>query len=695
VSALSRRSFFKTAGALVLGVHLPARAQAGRGEVNAWVMVLANELVISRYARSEMGQGSMTAAAQLVAEELDCDWKNVRVDYADSNEQLRRKRVWGPMSSSGSRTIRESHEVLRNAGAAAREMLVAAAAQGWGVAAAECRAAGGVIAHAPSGRRITYGRVAAAAAKLPVPKQVALKAQADWKLAGKPLARVDIPDMVTGRTRYGIDTQLPGMVYAAIAQCPVPGGRLKSLDEAAAARGRRGVLRVLPMGEFIAVIADNWWRAAQALRALKIEWDGGANASLSSAALRRELEQAFEPDTAASVVKSEGDVEKALAQAARVVEAEYATPFLAHAALEPPSCTAVVKDGQVDVWTSTQDAEATHAAAAAAAGVAPENVYVHRTPVGGAFGRRLAQDYTAQGVAIAKALNGIPVNLIWTREEDLQHDQYRPASLARLKAGIDEAGNPVVLQCRVAAPALKDLEATAALADQPYAIANLRIEHAVRNSAVPIGYWRGAAHSQNPFVRECFIDELANAAKRDPLDYRLGLLPATARERAVLEAAAKAAGWRTAPAQGLHRGIAVTEVRGSYTAAVAELSLREKKVELKRLVIALDPGRVVNPDNVVAQVQGGAAFALSALFWGEVTYKDGRVEQSSFADYRVLALAEMPPVEVLLVPSGGFWGGVGEAGGAAVAPAVANALFLAGGERIRSLPLKKAGFDLS
>jgi len=693
VSALSRRTFLKTAGALVLGVQLPARAQAGRGEVNAWVMVLPNEQVIVRYARSEMGQGSMTAAAQLVAEELECDWRRVRVDYADSNEQLRRKRVWGPMSSSGSRTIRESHQVLRAAGASAREMLVAAAAQGWGVAAAECRAASGVITHAASGRRTTYGRVAAAAAKLEAPKRLALKPQADWQVAGKPLARVDIPDIVTGRARYGVDTQLPNMVYAAIAQCPVPGGRVRSVDEAPA-RSRRGVLRVLAMDDFVAVIADNWWRAAQALLALKIDWDGGANASLSSEAVKRELAEAF-ADTAAIVTKSEGEVDKALAQAPRVMEAEYALPFLAHATLEPPSCTAVVKDGQVDVWTSTQDAEASHAAAAAAAGVAPENVYVHRTQAGGGFGRRLAQDYTSQGVAIAKALNGVPVNLVWTRDEDLQHDQYRPASLVRLKAGLDEAGNPVALQCRIAAPALKDVDATAALADHPYSIAHLRVEHAVRSSAVPVGYWRGAAHSQNPFVRESFIDELAHSAKRDPLDYRLALLPENSKERAVLEVAAKAAGWRTPPPQSLHRGLAVTEVRGSYTAAVAELALRGKKIELKRLVVALDPGRVVNPDNVVAQVQGGAAFALSALFWGEITFKAGRVEQSSFGDYRILTLAEMPPVEVLLVPSGGFWGGVGEAGGAAVAPAVANALFAASGERVRSLPLKKAGFDLS
>src|SRR4051812_19290925 len=399
--ALSRRAFLKTAGALVLGVHLPARGQTGRGEINAWVMVLPNEQVIIRYARSEMGQGSMTATAQLVAEELECDWRRVRVDYADSNGQLRRKRVWGSMSSSGSRTIRESQEVLRNAGAAAREMLVAAAAQSWTVPPADCRAAGGVITHVASGQRTTFGRVAAAAAKL-APKQVGLKPQSDWKLAGRSLARLDVPDIVTGRTRYGIDTQLPNMVYAAIAQCPVPGGRVRSVDEAPA-RGRRGVLRVLAMDEFVAVIADNWWRAAQALLTLKIEWDGGANAGFSSEAFKRELAQAFDPDTAASVTKTEGDIEKALAQAARVLEAEYAAPFLAHATLEPPSCTAVVKDGQVDVWTSTQDAEATHAAAAAAAGVAPENVYVHRTQAGGGVGRPLAQGYNAPGGAIAEA----------------------------------------------------------------------------------------------------------------------------------------------------------------------------------------------------------------------------------------------------------------------------------------------------
>jgi isoquinoline 1-oxidoreductase beta subunit len=370
---------------------------------------------------------------------------------------------------------------------------------------------------------------------------------------------------------------------------------------------------------------------------------------------------------------------------------EYFTPFLAHATLEPPTCTAVVKDGQVDVWTSTQDAEATHAAAAEAAGVTPENVYVHRTHTGGGFGRRLAQDYTRQGVAIAKALNGIPVKMIWTREEDIQHDLYRPASVVRLRAGLDAAGYPTAFSARVAAPSLQD--STAALADQPYWIAHQRVEYVQRNTPVPVGFWRGVAHSQNPFARECFIDELAHAGGHDPLEYRRRLLSDTAGERGVLEATAKTAGWGSPPPQGLHRGIAVTEAFGSYTAAVAELSVSGKRVDLKRLVVGIDPGHVVNPDNVVAQMQGSAAFMLSALFWGEITIKDGRVAQSNFNDHRMLRLREMPKVDVVIAPSGGFWGGVGETGVAAIAPAVVNALFAATGKRVRSLPLKNAGFD--
>ena len=687
---VTRRAFLKLSGGLALGFSVPAQGQAASAEINAWVTVQANELVVLRYARSEMGQGSMTSAAQLLAEELECDWGRVRVEYADSNQQRKRKRVWGSMAAAGSRTIRDSQQALRLAGATAREMLIAAAAQGWKVAAAECSASSGVVTHRPSGRKTTYGRVAAAAAALQPPKQVALKQPGDWKLAGKPIARIDIPAIVTGQMRYGIDAQLPGMVYAAIVHSPVLGGRVKSVDDSAV-RARRGVLRVLPMGDFVAVVADNWWRAAQAVRALPVVWDGAGNERVSSERILRYLRQGLEADASVSVARNDGDADAAIAEAERVFESEYFTPFLAHATLEPPTCTAVVKDGQVDVWTSTQDAEATHAAAAEAAGVAPENVYVHRTQTGGGFGRRLAQDYTRQGVAIAKALNGTPVKMIWTREEDFQHDLYRPASIVRLRAGLDAAGYPTAFSARVAAPSLGD--ATAALADHPYWIAHQRVEYVQRNTPVPVGFWRGVAHSQNPFARECFIDELAHAGGHDPLEYRRRLLPRDSRELKVLEAIAKLAHWDELPPQGVHRGLAVTEAFGSYTAALAELSVSGKRVDLKRLVVGIDPGHVVNPDNVVAQMQGSAAFMLSALFWGEITIKDGRVEQSNFNDHRMLRLREMPKVEVVLAPSGGFWGGVGEPGVAAIAPAVVNALFAATGERVRSLPLKNAGFD--
>lgn len=693
MTCVTRRAFLKLSGSLALGFALPAKGQGARPEINAWVVVQPNDIVLIRYARSEMGQGSMTAAAQLLAEELDCDWSRVRIEYVEANEQLKRKRVWGSMAAARSGTIRESQQALRFAGASARQMLVAAAAQTWGVPAAQCSAASSAITHHASGRSTTYGRVAAAAAKLEPPVQVNLKEPGQWKLAGKPVDRVDIPAIVTGEMRYGIDAQLPGMVYAAIAQCPILGGRLKTVDESAV-RGRSGVLRVLSMGSFVAVVADNWWRADQALRALPVVWDGGGIELSSSERILRYLRQGLEPDATVSAAKRQGEPEAAVAEADRVFEAEYFAPFLAHATLEPPTCTAVVKDGQVDVWTSTQDVEATHAAAAEAAGVAPENVYVHRSQVGGGFGRRLPQDYTTQGVAIAKAMAGVPVKMIWSRQEDLQHDFYRPASLVRLRAGLDQAGFPVAFFARVAAPLLKDLDPAAALADQPYWIPHQRVEYVQRDTPVPAGPWRGVAHSQNPFARECFIDELAYATGNEPLDYRRQMLPRESKDLRILEATAKAANWAEPLPKGTHRGIAVTEAFGSYTAAVAELSVNERKVQLTRLVMGIDPGHVVNPDNVVAQMQGSAAFMLSALFWGEITVRDGRIEQSSFDDYRVLRLREMPKVEVVLAPTGGFWGGVGEAGVAAIGPAVANAIFAATGERVRSLPFKNAGFQL-
>jgi len=707
----TRREFLKVsaAGGLAFGFHLPAaNAQNVAPEINAWVVVRPDDTVIIRYARSEMGQGSMTSAAQLVAEELECDWSKVRVEYADTNAHVRRKRAWGDMASVGSRTIRQSQDYLRKAGAGAREMLIAAAAQGWNAPVAECTASNGVITHGPSGRKTSFGKVAGEAAKLAPPKEVALKDPKDWKIAGKPIKRVDIPDIVTGRIRYGIDAQLPGMVYAAIAQCPVFGGKLKSVD-AAKIQDRRGVMKVLPMEDFVAVVADNWWRAKEALKELPIEWSFGGSESASSESILQFLRAGLDDSSNVVVARRDGELEQGLAGAAKVLEAEYFTPYLAHATLEPMGCTAVVKDSRVDVWTSTQNAEASHATAAATAGVPLENVYVHRVQLGGGFGRRGgSQDFVRQGVQIAKAMQGTPVKLLWTREEDMQHDFYRPASLVRIKAGLDASGNPVAWYARISAPSIistllklplkegVDPQAVVSFADQPYAIPNVRIEYAQRNPHVPVGFWRTVGHSQNPFMRECFVDELAQAAGKDPYEYRRGFLPAATKEYGVLEATAKAAGWAEPLPAGVHRGIAVTEAYGSYVAAVAELAVSDKNVvDIKRLVLGIDSGHVVNPDNVVAQMQGSAVFMLTAMFWGDITIKEGRVEQSNFHDYRMMRLREMPKVEVVLAPSGGFWGGIGEPGQAAIAPAICNALFAATGKRVRSLPLKNHGFEIA
>ncbi|HSD54103.1 MAG TPA: molybdopterin cofactor-binding domain-containing protein [Burkholderiales bacterium] len=714
---VSRRKFLQDSaavgGGLVVGFHLPAAFAQGAKpaptpQLNAWVVVRPDDTVIIRYARSEMGQGSMTSAAQLVAEELGADWKKVRVEYASTNEQVRLKRPWGDMAAVGSRTIRMSQEYLRKGGATAREMLVAAAARKWNVPVSACVAASNVITHVPSGRKTSFGSVAAAAAKLEPPKDVSLKDPKDWTIAGKPVPRVDIPDTVMGRQRYGIDAQVPGMVYAAIAQCPVFGGKVKSYD-AAKIKGRRGILNTFAIDNdaAIVVVADNWWRAKEALKDVAIVWDDAGNGAVSSASIMEFLKAGFNEESAV-VAKRTGDVDKALAEAAKVVQAEYYTPYLAHSTLEPQTCTALIKDGRVDVWTSTQNAEASHATAAAAAGVPLENVYVHRMQLGGGFGRRGgAQDFVRQGVLVAKVLAGTPVKLLWTREEDTQHDFYRPASLIRLKAGLDAAGNPVALWTRVSAPSIiatllklplkdgVDPQAVAALGDLPFSIPNVRVEYAQRNPHVPVGFWRTVGHSQNPFVRESFVDEMAQATGKDPYEFRRALLGGAKRDLAILDTTAAVAGWGKPLPAGVFRGIAETEAYGSYTACVAEVSANAKReIAIHRIVVGLDCGHMVNPDNTTAQIQGSVVYALSALFWGDITIKDGRVEQSNFHDYRLMRLAEMPKVEVVLAPTGGFWGGVGEPANAPVAPAVCNAIFAATGERVRSHPLNKQGFSL-
>ena len=704
----SRRRFLKQSaavgGGLTLGFYLPAAKAATESakpaEINAWVVVRPDNTVVIRYARSEMGQGSSTAAPMMVAEELECDWKQVRMEYISPNESLRRKKVWGSMQTSGSQTIRLSHEYLRKAGASAREMLVAAAAERWSVPVSECVATLGTITHTPSGRKLTFGQVSEAAGKREPPKDVKLKDPKDWKIIGQPKERFDIPEIVMGRQRFGIDAQLPGMVYAAVVQAPVFESKLKSLD-ASKLQGRRGFLKVVPIEGGVAVVADNWWRAREMAKDLRIEWDEGGNGKVTSAGIVENLRAGLElPE--APVAKKEGDFDGVFKSAGKTIEAEYYTPLLAHATLEPQVCTALVKDGRVELWTPTQNAEVTMQHAATTAGVPIENVEVHRMHAGGAFGRRSSpQDFTRQGVAIAKAMEGTPVKMLWTREEDMQHDFYRPVALYRLRASLDADGKPTGWYTRVAAPSIlatllkqqlpNGLDRTLldGFSDFPYAIPNQRIEYAKRDIHVPVGFWRGVAYSHNPFARECFIDELAHAAGKDPYEFRRGLLAHEPKRLGVLDAAAKAAGWGKPAPAGVFRGIAVCEPYGAFSAAVVEVSVSDAgELKIHRIVNSIDSGYVVNPDTVITQTQGGAIWALTAALYGEITIKDGRVEQSNFHDYKLMRMAETPKVEVVQVPTGGFWGGIGETTFAPIAPALCNAIFAATGKRIRSLPVK-------
>ena len=710
---MDRRHFLKVSGTasagMSLGFFLPERALAADApQLNVWVEIEPNNTIVIRYARAEMGQGSMTSAPMMIAEELEADWKKVRVEYATAHENLRTKRAYGDMASVGSRTIRHSQEYLRKAGATAREMLVTAAAQKWNVPASECKASLSKVTHAQSKRSLTYGQLAADAAKLEAPKNVQLKDPKTWTLIGKPIPRVDIPDIVLGKVNYGIDTQLPGMLHAAVAACPVFNGKVKSLD-ASKVENRRGIVKVLNMGEFVAVVADNWWRAKEALREVAVDWDVGEHGTLSSAAIMAHFKAGM-AQTELAVARNDGNTVDALSKAAKVLEADYFTPYLAHATMEPMVCTAWLQGDKLEVWSSTQNPEATLAVSAAAAGVPQLNVKVHPVQLGGGLGRKSPQDFTRQAVMIAKAMAGKPVKMLWSREEEIQHGLYRPASLMRFKGGLSASGQVEALHIRVSAPSILatllklplprgvDGQAVASFNDHPYDIPNTLVDYAQRNTNVPVGFWRTVGHSQNPFGRECFIDELALAAGKDPVAFRLNMLPnneKSKRDRSILEAVTKAAAWGSQLPNGVFRGVAETEGYGSWTACVCEVSVNAKnEVKIHRVVIGIDPGYAVNPDNIVAQFQGSVVHGLTAIFWGENTIKEGRVEQSNFHDYRMMRLNEMPKVEVVIAPTGGFWGGVGEPAQAPLAPALVNAISAAMGKRIRSLPLKNHGLTL-
>ena len=713
---MKRRAFLQvTASAgLTIGFHIPlANAQADdTPEVNAWVVVRPDDTVVVRIARSEMGQGTLTGLAQLVAEELDANWAKVTWEYPTPGQNLARNRVWGNFSTGGSRGIRESHDYVRKGGAAARMMLLQAAANEWKVPVAECRAAASVVTHQPSGRTLTYGKLAAAAGKLPPPTDVPLKDPKDWKIAGKRLARLDTADKVTGKQVYGADLKLPGMLNAAIKDCPHFGGKVKSYNAAAIAN-RPGVKKVVPVGDSaVAVVADTWWRAKSALDALPIEWDKGPNAHESSATVAAMLKAGLDaPD--AAVGNSNGDIKAGLAGAARRIEAVYAYPHQNHATMEPMNATARWTPERCEVWTPTQNGEAALATAAEAAGLPARQCEVYKIHLGGGFGRRGAvHDWVRQAVEIAKAMPGTPVKLLWTREEDMLHGRYHPVTQCKLQAGLDSAGNLVALHMRISGQSIlagvapqaiqggKDpvvfqgLNAPGPEASIGYTVPHLLVDHAMRSPPVPPGFWRGVNLNQNTIYLECFMDEVAHATRTDPLVFRQKLLAKSPKHLAVLNAVAEKAGWgKPAPdvnGQKVHRGLAVTMGFGSYVAACAEVSVdKEGELKVHRIVAATDSGHAVNPQQIEAQVEGSFAYGLSAALFGECTLKDGRIEQDNFSTYPVVQMRHMPKVETIVMPSGGFWGGVGEPTIAVAAPAVLNAIFAATGKRIRDLPLKK------
>ncbi|MBK9606676.1 MAG: xanthine dehydrogenase family protein molybdopterin-binding subunit [Betaproteobacteria bacterium] len=719
-ATISRRQFLAgsaaAAGSLVIGFHIPfARDAAAQGmpaapatpEVNAWVVVRPDDTVVIRIARSEMGQGTLTGLAQMVAEELECNWAKVTTEYPTPGQNLARNRVWGNFSTGGSRGIRESQEYVRKGGATARMMLVQAAADEWKVPVAECTAANSVITHTPTSRTTTYGKVAAAASKLTPPTAVTLKDPKDWKLVGKRMARLDTVDKTTGKQIYGMDLKLPGMLNAAIKRCPVFGGTLKSVDEAAVMK-RPGVKKVVRVGnDAVAVVADTWWRAKTALDALPIVWDNGPNANASSAAFAEVLKAGLDA-TDAVVGNKVGDAAAAIAASAKKVEAVYSYPHQNHATMETMNATARWTPERCEVWTPTQNGEAAHAAAAEAAGLPPAQCEVYKLLLGGGFGRRGAvHDWVRQAVAIAKEMPGTPVKLIWSREEDMLHGSYHPVTQCKLTAGLDAQGNVTGFQMRisgqsilagVAPQAIKDgkdpvvfqgLNPPGPEASLGYAFPALLVDHAMRNPSTPPGFWRGVNLNQNSIYLECFIDELAHAAGQDPLAFRRKLLANSPKHLAVLNAAAEKAGWGTPTAPGVFRGLCVTMGFGSYVAACAEVSVSNDGVlKVHRIVAATDPGYAVNPQQIEAQVEGSFVYGLSAALYGECTVKDGRMEQDNFHTYVPLRMNEMPAVETVIVASGGFWGGVGEPTIAVAAPAVLNAIFAATGKRIRDLPLK-------
>jgi isoquinoline 1-oxidoreductase beta subunit len=718
----SRRGFLAgagaVAGAFTFGFSFPlarrAVADAGAAplEVNAWVVIQPDESVVIRIARCEMGQGSLTGLAQLIAEELDCNWDKVRFELVKPGENRRRERVWRDMATGGSRAIRGSQDYVRMGGAAARMMLLQAAAAEWNVPVSECGVSKGVITHATSSRTTTYGQVAAAAANQSPPSDIVLKEPKDWTIAGKPLNRIDTYDKLDGSLVYGTDFTMPGMLVAIPKACPVHGGKLKSFDAAAVA-GMRGVKHVLRVDdETVAVVADTFWRAKTALDALPVVWDEGPNVDVSSESIASILRDGLTAETP-FIGNQAGDAKGALARAARVIEADYSFPYQNHAPMEVLSATALWTSERCDVWAPTQVAEAALEATAEAADLPIDACEVHPMRIGGSFGRRLYTDYVRMAVLIAKQVPDTPVKMMWTREEDMAQGRFHPVTQCRMRASLDEAGNVDALHMRISGQSISVYFNPSRMTENGdpfvfqglvpdgeemaigYTFPNLLIDHAMYNPHIRPGPWRGVNLNQNAVYLECFIDELAHEAGVDPLAFRRKLMANHPKHLAVLEAAAERIGWDTPPPDGIHRGLSQIMGFGSYVAAAAEVSVTDGRLKIHRIVAATDPGHVVNPQQVEAQVTGSFAYGLSAMLYGECTVKGGRIEQENFDTYNVIRLDEMPTVEVIAMPSGGFWGGVGEPTIAVAAPAVLNAIFAATGKRVRHLPLKNFNLGMS
>lgn len=704
-ATLSRRNFLvKTAlagGGLVLSLSLPfgesRSSSAATFEPNAFIRIGRDGQVVLTMPYVEMGQGTYTSIPMLIAEELEVGLDQVRLEHAPPNEKLYANPLLGVQATGNSNAIRGAWKPLREAGATARIMLIEAAARRWGVDAGHCRAEAGEVIHRPSGRRLKYGELAADAAMIAPPAKVVLKNADEFKLIGTPVRRLDVSGKVNGSALYGIDVRPSGLKIATLAQSPVFGGRLKKVDDSAA-MAIKGVRQIVRLDDAVAVVADHMGAAKKGLAALKIEWEDGRHAGLTTQDIARELEDATLKS--GPVAQNIGDAAKALAGASTRVQASYHLPFLAHATMEPMNCTVHFRGNECEIWVGTQAIARVQAMAAKAAGLPPDKVTVHNHLIGGGFGRRLEADGAVRAVEIARQVDG-PVKVVWTREEDIQHDMYRPYWVDRIEAGLDESGRPVAWTNRFAGSSViarwlpaafrngLDPDTTEGAIDLVYSLPNVHVEYVrVEPPGIKTAFWRSVGPSHNVFVTESFIDELAAAAKQDAVAYRRALLDRNPRAKAVLDLAAEKAGWDTPLPQGRGRGVALQNVFGSYLAQVAEVEVaKDGSVRVHRVVCAMDCGIVVNPDTVQAQIQSGVMFGVTAALYGEITLKSGRVEQANFDTYQMLRIDQAPAIEVYLVKSAEPPGGMGEAGTSGIVPAVANAIFAATGRRLRKMPI--------